>query len=95
MKTFLLITTALILMSTFTKANNATVNTSQNIVSITTVASEVANPPVKSRNWTKKTIWKNGHSRKSFVKQSMRKYRPGRYLSETRFKGFKSQKGKK
>jgi hypothetical protein len=82
-------------MSTFIKANNLTVNTSKNIVTIAAISSEVANPPVKSRNWTKKTIWKNGRSHKSFVAHSMRKYRPGRYLTEIRFKGFKSQKGKK
>lgn len=53
MKKILLISTALILMTTFANANSTALTTNIS-VNANTISAEVAAPPVKSYGWSKK-----------------------------------------
>lgn len=48
----------------------------------------IVTPPVKSRAWYKKTVWKNGRSSKAWAMRRFKSYRPGRYLTATRYKAI-------
>jgi len=88
MKRIVWITTA-VLVITFQNAysNTSTFNVRNESRHFSVLTEDlIVAPPVKSRAWYKKTVWKNGRARKAWVGRHFRSYRPGRYLTTARYK---------